>query len=74
MIELTMPYEDRAEVEMKGSGQNMIIEKKDCEESAYNVWCLPIEKCCRGLLFQSVWTMCKTLGLQPNNPININIV
>ena len=74
MIELTVPWEDRAEVANERKRTKYDELKKDCEESGYKAWCLPIEICCRGLLCRSVWTMCKTLGSQGKEKKELRIV
>lgn len=73
MIELTVPWEDRAEVANERKRTKYDELKGECEERGYKVYCLPIEIGCRGFVCQSVWTMCKVVGLQrkENNELRV---
>ena len=74
MIEVIEPWENCAEVRNERRQTKYDELKKDFEESGYNVWCLPNEICCRGLMCPSVLTMCKTLRLQGKDRKDFRVV
>ena len=64
IAELTVPWEDRAEVANERKRTKYDELRGECEERGYKVYSLPIEIGCRGFVCRSVWTMCKVVGLQ----------
>ena len=67
MIELTVPWEEN--IEMANERKRLKYDEltQSCEAARWKTWCLPIEVGCRGFIGNSIWAMCKILGIGGKN-------
>ena len=71
LIELTVPYEERAEEAHKRKRLKYQELVEQCRDNNWKAWCLPVEVGCRGFPAQSVWRALGMLGITGKERQNI---
>ena len=63
MVELTVPWEERAEEAFELKKQKYQNLAEVCQDNGWKTWIFPVEVGCRGFPAQSAWKMFGALGI-----------
>ena len=63
LVELTVPWEDRAEVSHHLKREKYAELQAECVDRGWKTWVFPVEVGCRGFPAQSLWNMFRTMGV-----------